>query len=441
MALKKELHDLRVGFNVIMLSVLIALIRNTIHGSVVMLEWYIVCALVIVLPCYVAWPAPVRSISWSDHKHFWIKLDRSELGRDWNGHPRVEKSKRTLTSFLLQHWKLLKDMWRDWRNSYKMWLRTEALSLGILQLLQTVYFALQPWLYFKLLNQGRKEGCMLKVFLVRYFNVWDHSWVILTRTTAIFSVIFALILFVAGCLSTVSGSFYTVYDGIHKDDLCTCGKPCMRCSVNKQNDQGAEERDAGLSAPSRETCHRGICPCDQQDVDADLEYSELTDREKERKKIFEYYIIPHFILFWELRVWQHKWFLLVAIGLVYVIQSVERTVQSNHIDIPNGDLGSASQILPFVVGLLTSLNVLKSAFIELISKFIRIKNFLAIQFDHDPERQPIWPIPRMKDERGNNVYSFPELPAKRFWRQPNFELTRRVDNETTPAVGVGGGYS
>jgi len=442
--LKSDLHNLRVGFNLIMLSVLVALIRNTMQGSLVMLEWYIVYILVILLPGYAFWPTPIQTQPWSKYQQDYIREPKEPKEHDTGD--TAQTLKGALTQYVDDAEEYYKKAYKDAEEYYIRWLRSEALSLGILQLLYTVYFALQPWLYFKLLNQGRKEGCTVKIFaFFTYIDIWNSHWVAFTKFNAVLSVIGAFGVFVTGSYITLIGLYFSIYDAVHKEDSCMCEKPCRCCPVNREKDQDTEERDAGLPKSSQATCPCDSCPCDQEDKKADPGYGVLADREKIRKDIFDYYIILHFIRFLVQRAWQHIVFVFFAFMLVSGLSFVEKTIESNHIDIPGGGLKSASQILPFVVGLATSVNVFKSAFIKLIAVSYQfgefVAAFVAARFDPDSGVKPIWPIPRMQDERGNNVYSFPELPLERFWEQPNFELARRVDNETTPALGAGEGHS
>ena len=67
-------------------------------------------------------------------------------------------------------------------------IREDLIGCGVYLLLLSIFFLCQPWLYFKILHQGERVGCVAKVFaFYTGINVNNGKWITFNKVIAIFS--------------------------------------------------------------------------------------------------------------------------------------------------------------------------------------------------------------------------------------------------------------
>ncbi|TKA81631.1 hypothetical protein B0A49_01265 [Cryomyces minteri] len=159
MDLHDELKLLRRTMNVVALAVLVNAIISTVHGSFAVLEWYIVFNIAIVLP--LPWFMPSFEVSTEDGKQA------------------IEATNPT---------------------------KNNAINFGLYLMLHSVVSAMQPWLYFGLLHQGYREGCLVRIFVYAPFSIYNPHWVAFGKTVSILGCL--------GILISLPLSLWTIVYGL-----------------------------------------------------------------------------------------------------------------------------------------------------------------------------------------------------------------------------------
>ncbi|KAI9773182.1 MAG: hypothetical protein M1840_008303 [Geoglossum simile] len=82
-------------------------------------------------------------------------------------------------------------------------------SVGVMLLLWCMITAAQPWLYFKGLDQGHKDGCVVKVFFFTGINVYNHVWRTLWKIGSVIECLVGFSFLLAG-IGTILWGFFGV---------------------------------------------------------------------------------------------------------------------------------------------------------------------------------------------------------------------------------------
>ncbi|KAK0732037.1 hypothetical protein B0H67DRAFT_92649 [Lasiosphaeris hirsuta] len=157
---------------------------------------------------------------------------------------------------------------------------------AVLSIVYGLYSVLQPWVFFSLADQGRKEGCELRMFLFAYFDFYNTHWVGFLKFQSILITIVGVFFLGFGVLNTVR-AVKDIYYG--------------RNSGNSGNRDDGEDSDSDSDEDGQRDIFRGFA------------------------------VIS------------------VASGSI-AIAFTEKLVSGNNIDLSEASFTSTSQLIPFLVG-------------------------------------------------------------------------------------------
>jgi hypothetical protein len=183
---------------------------------------------------------------------------------------------------------------------------TDYYGYGLLWLMNTAWFAFQPWLYFRGLRRGYQEGCAVEIFTVwKYVSIYNSHWVIFEKVVAV------------ACIVITPFSLGLAV-GLIVFGLRSRGREDFRASSGPKPEGGS---------PPAHT----IEPIE----------SEASAKARLKRLKHQYNF--------------KKWGLLLLAALAYltamaaIIPWVELTIERNGIDLSGAPLQSTSQLLPFLV--------------------------------------------------------------------------------------------
>lgn len=289
------------GTVVIMLAVLINTYISTAKGSFAALEWFIVSILVLFLPLWVAIPyfdsfigknAKVVTKRIIDSPRY-IRESAAWLWRAQN-QQRVAGYQTTLGQPPNPN---------DYKFEFPSDYDENPVGTGFILLLSSVFSLSQPWLYFKILDQGRKAGCDPKVWVFAPIHIYSPSWVRFLRFFAIINAITG-ILYLPWAIVFMLRGLVQLWRGV--DGEADAGE-------NQQPTDSREHKDTlqeSATVPTR-WLHFKI------NITAKLIVGYL-------------FLYPCFIAF------------------------VEKTILINQLDLSSAPLNSASQLIPFLVAVFST---------------------------------------------------------------------------------------
>lgn len=199
-----ELKSPRLSFNVLFVALLIIITRNIHHGSFAIFEWYVVTGLAFVsgllsvlgfLLLYLAASEDDEDThgqknegGYYDKSNAQLMMagagdpsqdqdapyptigeegDHTGLGGEHNtGHERLRVGKEEVDSEETR----IEKRARRWAKESRRPMLSGAISLGFSYLIFSVFFLMQPWLYFTQANTGHKQGCPVPVV---FFGTFD----------------------------------------------------------------------------------------------------------------------------------------------------------------------------------------------------------------------------------------------------------------------------
>lgn len=184
----------------------------------------------------------------------------------------------------------------------------DPLGIATTMLIDAGFFASQPWIYFKIIRQGSKSICDPKIWILKSFSLYSSHWIGFMKFSAMFGTIFA-------------PSFIIVA-------LTAAGRDLFKL-------KGA----SGPPPPERES----ILSIEPRTIKESLKFAWEVTKEF-FKRIREVSRGAKLLIF-------------VFPGQLLVILSIERTIQANNIDLNSAPLISTSQLIPFLVGIFSTVTV------------------------------------------------------------------------------------
>jgi hypothetical protein len=218
---------------------------------------------------------------------------------------------------IIRNW-TLKRFWDtiiDWRPVDLFDLepvKADPIGIGVLLLIDTGFLLSQPWLYFVILNQGHSPGCVAEIYVAFvYVDLYSHSWVSFLKASAILSVFLAIVLGFFGCYAIIWGIPHSWNKTLTPD-------------------------------PADETHIRG----------GNLPHNHGGRRRTFIKRLedFSMAVVKN--------IKRNIIRLFFAVTGAFFIVFVEKTLQTDNIDLSNAPLNATSQLIPFLVGVFSAVPVL-----------------------------------------------------------------------------------
>ncbi|KAF5722178.1 hypothetical protein FMUND_3100 [Fusarium mundagurra] len=376
----EEMKAPRLGFNILLLTLTIILIRNTTLGSLALLEWYIVMGLAVISAnaLFTVSMQPYELAVEDESESHSQPLDNSsrhpspsrnndaverrESVQPEDSTNNQEAATNGGTQPLLEanpDLAELKRMLLRIMRSLQVGFYSDPLGFGFLVLLYGVISCCLPWLYFIESTSGHKEGCAVPIFLFGTWDMFNKHWQIFLKVFAVLGVLL-------GALYILLGS-YMVYRGIKmwKEYALTLesmkerrysGIKLLRLDVG--NFKRALDGGKTRAVPETQMAYQQLATAIQwarrQEEAAAEDEKQARNLVERASKLMEQY-------------WEQNFLLLVVRGVLFVglavsgslsIWFIEKTIDKNHIDMDD-DLGSSNgQLLALLVAVLTAANFL-----------------------------------------------------------------------------------
>lgn len=202
-------------------------------------------------------------------------------------------------------------------ENYKLW-QMELITLAIITLTWAAYLCATPWIYFKAIENGRKEGCDIKLRTFPIFaavSAYNKGYRIWLRFCA--------------CVSVITGAVVTILAG-----WMLIKGLAYRWKKNEKKNPWTS-KDTLLSDDMR----KALLPSREQVKESSKDTHEGVE---DSRKVF------------------HRFYgtLFCTVTLVMLIILVELTVTANRIDLSASPLSTTSQLLPFVIACFIFISVL-----------------------------------------------------------------------------------
>ncbi|KAF2681384.1 hypothetical protein K458DRAFT_392174 [Lentithecium fluviatile CBS 122367] len=212
-----DLKSLRLGFNAIGASVVIAMYTNIDEGSFIYLETYILFNLIFGLPAE-SEKEKRALVSGKD-----LETETTEGGKNDQPKGFREYYQRVYDSIPASS--------RDYIN------------IGWFLLLELFALGTQLWVYFFGINRGHNPACKAKIFLFANINIYSNSWVILSKIGSVLSVILTAVLLLAGIILLVLGAIFSEYSVDERREADSTEKTAAPSTKekDKKNQSPAEE--------------------------------------------------------------------------------------------------------------------------------------------------------------------------------------------------------
>lgn len=414
--LKPELRALRVGANIVAFSVLTATIVSTIRGSLAVLEWYLVSLLVLILPFYISWPIRLGHIEKNRWRYVWIFKNPSPQLPTWKTF--------WLGWFEALLWRCEFDKFatRDPKTKAFLSLKEEKeyaqdyLPIGALFLLYTAYLGILPWLYFMRAYQGHKTGCVVKLYAAFvYVDVHGNKWITLMRVGTVLGLICAVV--------TLYASVYCLAKGAHQ------WLQQLREEARKNRPKDMEPGLFKDDLPKIASIH--------EDEDQDWKTTiPKTEDQIRRKDFYIAHKARFYFYYYVVKTFTHFTAALPAVVGAAVIVFVEYTISYNKIDLSGYPLTSTGQLLPFLVGIITSVNVISGLIFKARARWEKEKRHIKFAFKTTYEniRDPVVQTSKEKARATKKRITDLNVAFKAAWTAKKKEIQTEVKKATQPVI-------
>lgn len=231
-----------------------------------------------------------------------------------------------------------------------------AISLGFSYLIFSVFFLMQPWLYFTQANTGHKQGCPVPVVFFGTFDMYNIHWQRFLKASAVIGVV--------GTVPYAIFGLGMIIHGVYHHDARARALKILNDRADKEVDQAKKEahtlkdlreqleREAQRerAEPASTDLDRNIERTHEQQLKAlegaekmrelKKEIQESIAKRKENRRIMWAVRIVHTIIF-------------AAAGALS-IYFIERTLQLNDVDLEDDLITSSGQMLSLLVAVFTT---------------------------------------------------------------------------------------
>ncbi|KAF5634669.1 hypothetical protein F52700_5862 [Fusarium sp. NRRL 52700] len=387
----EEMKAPRVSFNILLLTLVIILIRNTSRGSLALLEWYIVIGLAF-LAANVLLMVPIQPFELADEDESnedesdshsrpsnnpfphhspprnedaaerrdnsqWEDQTNNQEAATNGGNQPSLKSSRDLAE---------EQMRQDAEVRVKRYYSafySDPLGFGFLILLYGVIGCCLPWLYFMKPTSGRKEGCAVPIVLFGTSDMFNKHWQGFLKFTAVSGVLFAGLYILLGS--------YMIYRGIKMRKTYALTLELMKerkysgiklLRLDVANLKQALDDGETVTAPEAQTALQNLATAiqwaqkrEEAAVTGEEQAMKLVKRASDlQEQYWVQRIIPRAI--------RGVMFVVLVGSGSLSIWFIEATIDKNYIDMDD-DLGSSNgQLLALLVAVLTTVNFLWEVF-------------------------------------------------------------------------------
>lgn len=242
------------------------------------------------------------------------------------------------------------------REHKKNW-RHEKVAISVVFAIWTGYVCAMPWLYFKAIDNGRRQGCDVKLRVIPVYaavSIYNGSFRGYLRFSACAAMVlgaaslaFAVYLFVTGCAFRLNLGKFRENKNRHPKVAGETENEHLK-NTNKQNEPPKDMKDK-RNESSKDTVdgHQK-----KDDAITTIPKPKDDDYQEASEKVFLE------LEFWRIIVYRGLGVPACVTSLVTTAALVEETVKSNNIDLSQSPLSETSQLLAFIISLMSLLNVL-----------------------------------------------------------------------------------